>query len=121
MEDTVQMSNAGEEPGGWDLQRQISRVDADRREDMARIERRHQQDKLELLTAMEKLGARVEQAVRESTGVPLTTWEAHNRAIDSELSQLRQRVESVQRVVVGTLLTMIAGGVAVATAGALGG
>lgn len=106
-------------PGVWELQRRIDKVDEDRRQDFHRLEERHAADRAEITEAIQRMGLRLERIMRESAGVPLGTWQAHNQAVDSELKYLRERVEGVQRLVVGTLLTMIAGGVAVAAASGL--
>lgn len=103
-------------PGAWELQRAIERVDADRRNDVARLEDRHTTDRSELLGYLEALGSRLERSIREAAGVPLDTWHAHNANVDRELKHLRDRIESIQKVVVGTLLTMLVGGLAVGAA-----
>ena len=103
-------------PGPWELERAIERVDHDRRTDLLRLEERQSSDRTELLGYLSELGDRLERSIRESAGVPPATWHAHNQAVDRELKHLRDRIESVQKVVVGTLLTMLVGGVAVAGA-----
>lgn len=110
-----------EPPSPWELKRAIERADTDRRADVSRLEQMHNADRVELLGYLEQLGGRLERTIRESAGVPLATWQAHNESVDRELAQLRDRVESVQRVVVGTLLTMLVGGLAVTGAQGLVG
>lgn len=101
-------------PSPWELQRAINRADEDRRQDVARLEAMHNADRSELLGYLDALGARLERTIRETAGVPAATWELHNRSVDRELAELRTQMEGLRRVVVGTLLTMIAGGLAVA-------
>lgn len=107
-------------PSPWELKRAIERADADRRTDVARLEARHQTDRTELMGYLDALGDRLERSIRESAGVPLATWHLHNEGVDRDLAQLRDRIENIQRLVVGTLLTMLVGGVAVAGMGAVG-
>lgn len=114
VEDGMEGRRTVDVPNAWELQRAIERVDADRRADVARFEERRHADRVELLGYLDSLGDRLERSIRESAGVPLVTWEAKNETVSRELENLRERIEQVQRTVVGTLLTMLVGGVAVA-------
>lgn len=112
------MSQA-QEPGPWELQRAIERVDADRRSDVSRIEERHLTDRAELLGYLDALADRLERTIRESAGVPLATWQTQNEAVDRELKHLRERVDTTQKVLVGALITLLLGGLGAAVGGVM--
>lgn len=119
--DDVLMRRRDDVPNGWELRRAIDRVDADRKADVLRLEEARQADRTELLAGLDKLGERLEATIRSSAGVPVPAWEAHNASTRRELESLRERVDALQRTLVGGLLTTLAGGVAVAAfAGVLG-
>lgn len=109
---------SAEPPSGWDLQRQLDRVDADRRSDLTRLEERHQSDRRELRVALDQLAVRLEGAIKANAGVPLATWNTYQVSIDREfglirddIGQVRGDLDKLRNLYVGTILVMILGGI----------
>lgn len=107
-----------EAPSPWDLQRQIHKVDSDRRDDFQRLEERHQQDRIELRSQLDALAVRLEGAIKSNAGVSVTAWDLHKAAQEREFSQVREDIGGVRAEVdklrtwyVSTVLIMILGGI----------
>jgi hypothetical protein len=107
-----------EAPSPWDLQRQIARVDHERRQDFQRLEDRHQADRVELRGQLDQLAMRLEGAIKANAGVSVTAWDLHKAAQEREFTQVREDIggvradlDKLRNLYVGTILVMILGGV----------
>lgn len=107
-----------EAPSPWDLQRQIAKVDSERRQDFQRLEDRHQADRIELRGQLDQLAVRLESAIKANAGVSLTSWDLHKAAQEREFTQVREDIggvradlDKLRNLYVGTILVMILGGI----------